>query len=312
MAAGKDTPAAGAGAARWKLIRREVEAFNRNRPAVERTMYKGMARMMLPFVLVVLAIAIVAQMQGATGITVIVLALAVLIGFGLRRLVLKPLDDLRDRNRERLLPVIYGQIDDFRYIRDETPDVMPWLHKIELIPFHSSLHAGTITGRHGGTVFTLSETELLADEGRRARSLFEGTMFHFRREVFFPGTFIAQSRADAAAGALFSDDELGDVSAPGGEPSDRILFRSTNPQAAQALLKGRFAGLPARLDAAWPDAAWSFALSNHDCYLFIPADTRIFDLPPIGKDIDVERDIRPMTDEMRWFLKLMKDTRNLR
>lgn len=314
MTARQEIPVFRPVAARADVIRKEVEAFNRQRPAVERAMCKGIARTLSPFALVVLTIALLAQSQGAPGITIITVALAVLIGFGLRRLIFKPVTDLKQRNRERLLPVIYGFVDDFRYTHDEAPDVMPWLQKIDLIPFDTSAHAGTITGRYGGAVFTLTEAAMLVEGELQERVLFEGALFHFRREAFFPGTFIAQARgsADEEPGEdLFPDGGLHDIRDPAAPSDDRYRYRATNSEAAEALLRGAFGRVPKWLDDAWGAAAWTLTLSNHDCYLLIPVWTRVFELPAIGRDIDADRDLKPMVAEMCRFMDLITELRKL-
>lgn len=315
MAARQNEPVFGAGEAQLEVIRQEVAAYNRQRQPAEWLMYKGIARKFLPFVGIVLAIVVLAQFQGAPGITIITMALAVLIGFGLRRLILKPVADLKERNRERLLPVIYGFIQDFAYTHDEVPDVMPWLQKIDLVPFDTSMHGGTITGRYGGAAFTLTETEMLVEGERQERIVFGGTLFHFRREAFFPGTFVVQAkgRADDEPGEdLFPDGALHDIRSPAAEAGDRYRLRTTNSSAAEALPGGAFGDLAKRLEDAWGGAAWSLVLHDHDCYLLIPVRTGVFDLPAVGRDIDADRDLNPIVAEMCRFMDLITEMRKLR
>ncbi len=312
-----------AGATRMEAIRKAVKAFNRQRPEVERAMYMGIARTLLPFALLVAAIAILALVEGAPGISLIVIALAVLIGFGLRRLILRPVTTLKEKNREQLLPVIYAFIDAFRYLHDETPDVMPWLKKIDIIPFDTSLHAGTITGRHDGAAFTLTETELLAQGERHDRVLFDGTLLHFRRDGLFPGTFVAEApgSAEDAEGEddggededepLYAEKGLHDIGGPEGQPDEPYRYRSTNTVAAEALVRGPLGAVLRRLSAEWRGPGFGLVLSNHDCYLLLPGRTRVFELPAIGEDIDVELDVAPMIQEMSRFMDLIGDIRRI-
>ena len=66
-----------------------------------------------------------------------------------------------------------------------------------------------------------------------------------------------------------------------------------------------------RLGAEWRGPGFSLVLSNHDCYLLLPGRTRVFELPAIGEDIDVELDVAPMIQEMSRFMDLIGDIRRI-
>ncbi|MFN7010914.1 MAG: hypothetical protein ACK4PN_12870 [Allorhizobium sp.] len=281
-------------------IRAEIDAYNARRAQVVRQTRLRLAMGLGGWTLLSLALCwplVVAGHSQAFGLA----CLAVLLGgyFVFDR-AMAPRRRLRQSVRDRLLPAVFGFVDDLRYSVGGLPRFLERMPGNEFLRRTHSRHRDQLSGRLDGFAFTLSETELSVGQGGKREITFIGIAIAFVQETGFPGTLLAAKRPGRLARAirgLLEDGRLGAVKSGDDRIDASHEFRTDNPEAALPRVAA-MAGALDRLSGLWPDGVIRIALRHKDGFLLVPTGRDFFELPPLGTPLDFEAHVRPMMDDL--------------
>lgn len=217
----------------------------------------------------------------------------------------KPARDIQQAFRDKVLPTIFGFIEDLRYRNGVAPDTFDRLPREAVGPFNRKRFDDVISGRYEDFAFELYEARLSRKAGKSRNTVFRGVVLTFEMEQVFPGLLLATRRANAV-GRLFRDlfgggglEEL----KSGVESLDAIYdFRSDNAAAARPLVTGRLARALQWLGEAWPEAPARVALAGKDGFLLLPLTKDFFELPDIDTPVSYETHLRTIIADMASLL----------
>ena len=282
-----------------------VTAYNAARPEVARHMH---IRILLIFggFLVLAAIVLYGIWTSGKG-DLLGIAAGVLIVLGgfVWKYVTGPAKRFQQGLRDRMLPLVFGFVDEVQYVHGATPRFMGTMPGKELVPRDRNQHGDMIAGRHDGMVFTLSETELSTGSGKSRQTTFKGVIFYFQREQEFPGLLVAARKPGAVhrfMRDLFGGSSLALVTSGNPEVDASHEFRTSRAEAATPLVQGTLARALDYLATEWRDDVVRLALTGRDCYLLVPAKKDFFELPSVDTPIDFDRNIRPMIRDLVTLL----------
>jgi len=162
--------------------------------------------------------------------------------------------------RDRLLPAVFGFVDDLRYAGSGSPRFLKRMPGNEFLRRTHSFR------------FTLCETELSIGNGSKRQITFTGVVVAFQQENGFPGTLLAAKRPGRLAKAirsLFEEGTLSEVKSGDAGIDASHEFRTDDPQAAGS----RVAAMAKALDylaGTWPDGVIRIALRHKDGFLLVP------------------------------------------
>lgn len=286
-------------------LRVAVGAYNDARPGVARAMH---IRILLIFggYLVFAAVVVYALWQDrSTDLLGIVLGLLAVGAVFVWGFATGPAKRFQQSLRDRLLPIVFGFIDDVRYGHGAEPHFMRAMPGKDFVPRDRSVHGDTIAGAHDGLAFTLSETEMSTGSGKSKQTTFKGVIFHFLRDDAFPGLLLAARKPNAMQRFMrdfFRSSSLSLVTSGNPEVDATHEFRSDRPEAATPIVQGTLAKALDYLATEWRDDVVRLALAGRDCYLLVPAKKDFFELPPVDTAIDFDRHIRPMIRDLVMLL----------
>jgi len=286
-------------------VRAAVAAYNEARPKVAWSMHM---RVMLLFGAYLLFAAFVTYQVMTTlemNVLGILLVVLVLVGGFIWRFSVGPAKLFQQTLRDRMLPLVFGFVDDVRYANGVEPHFMKAMPGKDFVPRDRSEHGDAISGVHEGLTFVLSETELSAGSGKSRQTTFKGIIFHFTREPAFPGLLLAARKPNAMqrfVRDLFGGSRLALVASGNPEVDASHEFRTDRPEAATVLVQGTLAKALDYLATEWRDDVVRIALNGPDCYLLVPTKKNFFELPPVDTAIDFDRDIRPMIRDLVTLL----------
>ena len=288
-----------------EALREAVAAYNAERGTVTNTMYVNVVLIFGGYVVFAGFIAYLAWTEIARDIVGIVLGVLFVLGTVVWRFALAPAKRFQQTLRDRMLPLVFGFIDEVQYVHGAEPRFISSMPGKELVPRDRSEHGDMIAGRHEGLAFTLSETELSTGSGKSRATTFKGVIFHFIREQEFPGLLLAVRKPNSFQ--LFVRDFFGGSTMPlvtSGNPEvDTALeFRTDRPEAATPLVQGTLAKALDYLATEWRDDVVRLALRGRDCYLLVPSKKNFFELPPVDTPIDFDRHLRPMIRDLVTLL----------
>jgi hypothetical protein len=218
----------------------------------------------------------------------------------------KPARDAQQKFRDRLLPIVFGFIEDFRYQNSETPSSFDRLPREAVGWFDRQHFDDAVSGKYEGFAFELYEADLAATGlAKREDTKFRGVVLAFQTIAPFPGLLVATHKANMVTSffrGLFGDGNLEEVKSGLAALDENYEFRTDNPAAAQRLVKGRLAQALQWLGETWPDEPARVALNGGDGFLLLPTKKNFFELPPISEPLDYRKHIAPMIADMATLL----------
>lgn len=288
-----------------QTVRTAIGDYNDARPGLERAMHWRLTVIMgiYAVVAVVAFFALVSEIGWGDGLGAVI-AILFGIGWGLYNLCMKPVWDFQQNLRNRMLPLIFGFVDEMRYSKGLKPRFMEKFPKPALLKYGVAEHDDAISGQHDGMHFMLSEAELKTG-GKNKTTLFDGVIFHFYLDHPFPGILAAAKRPTGFqkfAQELFGTGDLSIIDS--GDPmiDGTHEFRTDNTTAARTLIEGPLVKALDYLSSVWRDDVVRIALSNHECFLLVPTKKNFFELPDIAHDIDFDRHVAPMIRDLVTLL----------
>jgi hypothetical protein len=286
-------------------LRTAVAAYNAERGRVTNAMYMRVAFIFGGYLLFAAVVVYGTWTEIDTDIVGILLGLLFVGGTFVWRFALSPAKRFQQNLRDRMLPLVFGFIDEVQYGHGAEPRFMSRMPGKELVQRDRHEHGDMIAGRHDGLAFTLSETELITGSGKNRSTTFKGVIFHFIRDEEFPGLLLAARKPNAVQ--LFIRDLFGGSSMPlvtSGNPEIDASheFRTDRPDAASPIVQGTLAKALDYLATEWRDDVVRLALKGRECYLLVPAKKDFFELPPVDTPIDFDRHIRPMIRDIVTLL----------
>lgn len=215
-----------------------------------------------------------------------------------------PANKLQQSVRDRLLPVIFGFIDDVRYRKGDVPDSFSHIPK-DTIGAHSDVDFDDeIVGVWQGWPFELYEAKATVGSGKSQSTVFQGVVITLKTEQPFPGELIAARRATSVTSffrGIFGN-ELEEITSPDPFVNERYHFRTDNPEAAAPLVTGRMTQALKWLGETWPDEPARIAMNHDDVFLLLPHSKNFFELPPISVPLDYKTHVAPMIADMATLL----------
>lgn len=286
-------------------VREAVEAYNAARPKVARDMYLTVTLVLgvyLLFSALVLYLVATQIEEDWTFFTLFILIAGATFAW---KFAVAPAKRFQQGLRDRLLPLVFGFVDEVQYVHGATPRFLSGMPGKEFVPRDRAQHGDMIAGIHEGLVFTLSETELSTGSGKSRQTTFKGVIFHFLREEEFPGLLIAARKPNAVQRFmrdLFGGGALALVTSGNPEVDALHEFRTDRAEAATPIVQGTLAKALDYLASVWRDDVVRLALKGRECYLLVPAKKDFFELPPVDTPIDFDRYIKPMIRDLVTLL----------
>jgi len=292
-------------AAALEVLRQAIGEYNVARPARELAMQRRVTVVMgiYAVIAVVAFFQIVSKIGMGEGLGVVI-AVLFGIGWGLFNFCMKPVRDFQQNLRDRMLPLIFGFVEELRYTKGLRPRFMEKFPKQALLKYGLAEHDDAISGLHEGMHFMLSETEL-STGGKNKSVLFQGVIFHFYIDPPFPGILAATKRPTGMqkfAQELFGTGNLCIIDS--GDPAIDATheFRTDNTAAARPLIEGPLVKALDYLSSVWRDDVVRIALSGHECFLLVPTKKNFFELPDIAHEINVDWHVFPMIRDLVTLL----------
>lgn len=205
-------------------------------------------------------------------------------------------------NAERLLPTVFGAIDNFRHEKGEQPASFKRLPRELTGDFDHERFDDVVTGAYRGFDFELFEATL----SDKDTPTFSGAGLAFEAERPFPGVLIAglqTPKSKGLFGKLFGGRALEPVSSGVDELDKAYVFRSDNPDAARQLLTGSLARALQWLGEMWPDGRALVALKGSDAFVLLPSARNLFELPQGPQPISFDQDVKPMVTDVFVMLE---------
>ena len=286
-------------------LRAAVAAYNGARPRVTRELYLRVLLIFGGYLLFAAFVAYMAWSDIESNVVGIVLGLLFVGGGFVWKFAVAPSKNFQQTLRDRMLPLVFGFVEEVQYAHGATPRFMAGLPGKDFVARDRSEHGDMIAGRHEGLAFTLSETELSTGSGKSRQTTFKGVVFHFERAQEFPGLLLAARKPNAVqrfVRDLFGGSSMALVSSGNPEVDASHEFRTTRPEAATPLVQGTLAKALDYLATEWRDDVVRIALSGRQCYLLVPAKKDFFELPPVDTPIDFDRHLRPMIRDLVMLL----------
>lgn len=282
-----------------------VADYNASRGRVTGDMYVRVVLIFGGYLVFAAFVTYIAWVEIANDIVGIVLGLLFVGGGFVWRFALAPARQFQQSLRDRMLPLVFGFVDEVKYGHGEEPHFMRTMPGKELVQRDRNEHGDLIAGRHEGLTFVLAESEFITGSGKSRQTTFKGVIFHFVREQEFPGLLLAARRPNAVhrfMRDLFGGSKLALVTSGNVEVDTSHEFRTDRPDAATPLVQGTLAQALDYLATEWRDDVVRIALNGRDCYLLVPATKDFFELPPVDTPIDFDRHLRPMIRDLVMLL----------
>ncbi len=230
--------------------------------------------------------------------------LGLILAIGAYLVAMWPAVRAKQSFRDRLLPIVFGFIEDVRYRHGWKPDSFDRLPEDTVGSFNRQDFDDFVSGRYDGFPFELYEAELSKKSGKSRTTVFHGVIIAFGAAAPFPGVLVAGRKAGAVTGFFRSIFGGGLEELTSGVPDldEAYEFRTDNPEAAQPLVRGRLAKALEWLNESWPSGQARVALSGGDGFLLLPHTKNFFELPAISTPLDYKRHVEPMIADMAAVL----------
>ncbi len=212
----------------------------------------------------------------------------------------KPARRLQQSLRDRIVPAIFGFIEQIGYRHEAVPVSFARLPRETLSTFNRESFDDIVEGRYEGFPFELYEATLRHKAGKSSSEVFKGIIVAFETATPFPGLLVASRKAGAVAGffrGLFGK-SLEEIQSGKAALDEVYEFRTDNPEAARPLVTGRLAQALEWLRETWPENPSRVALKGNDGFLLIPLSKNFFELPGISQPLDYKAHVEPMVADM--------------
>ncbi|MBO3760466.1 hypothetical protein [Ciceribacter sp. L1K22] len=285
-------------------IRAEIDAYNAERAPVEREAWMRRGAALMGFAVAVVALLLVVGAIGGRFIAGLAgLAIAGL-AYGAVFWSERPLRRFRQGMRDRLLPLIFGFVDDLSYKAEGSRRVLERFPKA-CLPHDQATFRDEIGGTDGGFRFLIGETVMTTGKGKGRKEVFRGVIVAFAPETGFPGILSGGPRPVGLAGlarAIFGDGGLEAVTDESLPEAVLYEFRTDNAEAASGRLPALGKAL-AYLVTVWPQRPIRIVLHHKHGFLLVATAKDFFELPHGGRALDFDRDIRPMILDLRMLVE---------
>lgn len=215
-----------------------------------------------------------------------------------------PATKLQQSFRDRMLPIIFGFIDNVRYRKGGVPDSFERMPKEVIGTFNRQSFDDLIAGSYEGFPFELYEATLSHKAGKSSTVAFKGIIVAFETIAPFPGMMVAARRSGAVTSffrGLFKG-TLQELQCGVPELDEAYEFRTDKVEAARPLVTGRLPKALAWLGGTWPEQPARIALRGSDGFLVIPLAKNFFELPGISVSLDYQTHVAPMIADMAALL----------
>ncbi|PWK72596.1 DUF3137 domain-containing protein [Aminobacter sp. AP02] len=293
-------------------IRRDIEAYEAQRKAAARSVRWRVPLYLGLLVLVVLGLAMVLNLgadpyeQWFSTLHIYLYLAGFLLSFAVYVLASSAGGNLQASLRDKLLPIVFGFVQDLRLQKAVTPESFARLPRATVGNYDASLFDDVISGSYDGFSFELYEAALWRRSGKADVELFDGVIVAFDMVKPFDGTLIATVRTHAVM-SFFSEifgTGLKEVRSGVQELDMAYDFRTGNVEAAQPLVSGQMAQALTWLKEAWPGEPARIALKGKDGFLLLPDKRNFFELPASNVPLDYKAHIEPMIADMATLLAI--------
>ncbi len=226
--------------------------------------------------------------------------LACVTVFSLYRSARSPARKLQQSFRERVLPTVFGFIQDVDYKHDQTPISFERMPRGIVDGFNRQRFDDVISGRYEDFPFELYEATLSLGSGSSKSDLFRGVIVAFEAIEPFPGLLVATRKTGKVVGffrGLFAS-KTEELRSGVPDLDENYEFSTDNAEAARPLVTGRLAQALQWLGEAWPEQPARVALSGNAGFLLIPLKKNFFELPDVSQPLDYESHVAPMIADM--------------
>lgn len=230
------------------------------------------------------------------------------IGFGLSFFVygaaMKPAMRLQQSLREKILPAVFGFIENIGYKHNQTPISFERLPREIVDGFNRQGFDDVISGKYEDFPFELYEATLSMKAGKSKSTVFKGVIVGFEMIAPFPGLLVASRKKGSVTNffrGMFSS-KLEELQSGVGALDQAYEFRTDNVEAARPLVTGRLAQALQWLGETWPEEPARIAMHGNDGFLLIPLSKNFFELPGISDPLDYSRHVAPMIADMAALL----------
>jgi len=216
----------------------------------------------------------------------------------------QPARHLQQSLRERIMPIIFGFIQDVAYSHEKKPVSFDRLPRETLGSFNRDTFDDTISGRYEDFPFELFEARLSRKSGKSRTTVFSGVIVAFESIAPFPGLLIATHRTGKVTGFLrgLFGESLQELQSGNAALDELYEFRTDNVEAARPLVTGRLAQALQWMHETWPDQLSRVALKGSDGFLLIPQSKNFFELPGISEPLDYKAHVEPMVADLAALL----------
>lgn len=278
-------------------IKAQIEAYNRARPAIYDACMKWAVIACAAYAVAALVLYNMISDMKQSGFILIVLGAG---GYFLWTLMWRPMDRHQAALRARLFPSLFGFMDNVGYAKGVAPPFLHYVKTLGLVEYEDASNDDLITGRHEGMDFELLETELTVGHKNR-KTVFKGLIFHFRLDRPFPGILVAAKRGnwlDRALGGLFSSGPGREIKSGNSRLDETHQFFTDNFGAARPVIDGPLISVLTWFGNEWHGGDVRIAITDEHGYLLLPSPHNYFELPGRERDMDYDRDARPLIHEM--------------
>ncbi|WP_429127993.1 hypothetical protein [Ensifer sp. 4252] len=187
----------------------------------------------------------------------------------------------RQDARDRLLPELFGFVDNLSYRHGEASPATLALRQTGMIR-HDVVDCGdSLSGTYQGASFSLDELTLDMSNEAGAPA-FRGLVLHTALQAPFPGTLMARQLRGILGKALPAEDrfdaKLTRIWPDGSELAERHEFLTDNPEAGARVI-GDLSSALAFLEETWELGSVHVLLREESCYVLLPTKRNFFELP---------------------------------
>lgn len=293
-------------------IRRDIEAYEAERTAIRRaTMWRlplSLGGLIAAVVVLALVLNLISDVneQWLSTLHVYLYVVAFIAAFFVYYRAKRPADAANASFRNRLLPIAFGFIKNFRHEKAVMPPSFAVLPKATVGEYNVMEIDDSISGIFDDFYFELYETLLIQRTEKFDSTTFQGVIVAFGLEKPFPGILIATVRTNAVL-SFFSEifgGGLMEVRSGVQELDMAYELRTGNVEAAQPLVSGQMAQALNWLREAWPGEPARIALKGKDGFLLLPDKRNFFELPASNVPLDYKAHIEPMIADMATMLAI--------
>lgn len=226
--------------------------------------------------------------------------IAFFTAYAVYRWARSPARKLQQSFRQKILPAVFGFIQDVGYKYDQTPISFERLPRGVVDGFNRQRFDDVVSGRYEDFPFELYEATLSLGSGSSKSDLFKGVIVAFEMIAPFPGLLMATRKTGKVGGffrGMFAS-KLEKLQSGVEALDENYEFSTDNAEAARPLVTGRLARALQWLGEMWPEQPARVALSGNDGFLLIPLSKNFFELPDISAPLDYQRHVAPMIADM--------------